>query len=296
MTLVTNFAPAEDLTFSQLAPGEATATLPTTEWSSISGLRAGYRIITDEGTVNEGEAYLLSDPEFQSLSISILIIKPISNLTITSGNWGLFVPQTKSIVDYLPRHVKRTLVIPEYLQSLQEITVDPINDAVQRLRNLRRWNVMDSEYLDVFLQTLGLFFKSEQFDTETRRRFIKELPAFLELSGTESGLNYLSFVLGALLTIEHLWSNDYKNFIIRSEIPGGDETGWYPTNHVQLTFDGTVFGSIDIDIIVDTFYVLASLPLVLQRVNQLLNLPEIEVQSPSLITITEYSTFTDTTP
>ena len=65
---------------------------------------------------------------------------------------------------------------------------------------------MDADYLDAYLQTLGMFFKSEVFDEETRRRFIKELPAFLELSGTRFTFNYLSFVVGALFTATELWT------------------------------------------------------------------------------------------
>ena len=296
MALVQNYAPSEDLTVSQLIVGPATATLPVTEWSSLSGVRRGYRIFTDPDTANEGEALLLSDPQFQSLTVDILIIKPIQNLTTTSGNWSLRVPATREVKEYLPRHIRNTLLIPEYYDSIQDVTIDEINDAVQRFRNFRRWDVMDQEYLDLFLQTMGMFFKSEQFDIETRRRFIKELPTFIELAGTKFFINYLSFVVGAFFEIRELWSTDYENFIIQGDIPVGLEDQYYPTNHVELEVDANSFGIVNVDLVIDIFYVLASVPLVLQRINQILLFPDIQVQSPTLIQTEEYVTFTDITP
>ena len=292
--LVQDYALADTVTFSQTTTGLATATLSTLDWSSVSGLRTGFRFLVD--TDDAGEAILIEDPQFQSNVLNINIIKPLATTVYAAGAWKLRVPRTKEVKDYLPRNAKSTLILPEYMDSLQDVSIDELHDAITRLRNIRRWNVMDPEFLDLFLQTLGIVFKSEQFDTETRRRFVKELPKFLEIKGTRFYLNYLSFVVGALFTIDELWSNDYMQFIKRTEIPGGNETGWYPTNHVQLNFDATVFGVIDTQTIIDLFYILSSVPLVLQRINQELNLPTIEVQSPTLLTSTEYLTFTDITP
>ena len=293
MTLVQDYSLNDGITFGSTLVGPTTIVLDTLEWSTISGLRTGYRFLLDN---EEGEAIVLEDPQFQSSTLSVNIIKPLASTIYSAGNWVLRVPRTKEVKDYLPRNAKNTLILPEYLDSLQDISIDEIHDAIIRLRNLRRWNVMDPEYLDVFLQSLGAVFKSEQFDIETRRRFVKELPAFLELKGTRFYINYISFVIGALFTIDELWSDNYSQFILREDIPGGNEVGWYPTNHVELSFDATIFGIIDTDIIIDLFYIFSSAPLVLQRINQLLNLPLIEIQSPSLIHAEEYETFTDITP
>lgn len=263
--LVQDYAPNDTITFDSIAIGDTVATLTATEWSSLSGIREGFRILTDDG---DGEAVLLRDPQFQSLSVPVRIISPPSGLSFTGGNWSLRVPETKKVVDYVPRHIKNTLIIPEYLESFQEVSIDELNDAIIRLRNLRRWDVMDQEYLAPFLQTLGMFFQYEAFDTETVRRFIKELPFFLELSGTRFFSNYLSFVVGAVFTVTELWSSDYKTFIEESEIPAGQEDLYYPTNHVKLSVDSEQFGTFDPQTIIDLFYTLASVPLVLDSISQ----------------------------
>ncbi|NNK83873.1 MAG: hypothetical protein HKO92_12175 [Flavobacteriaceae bacterium] len=290
--LVTDYAINDTITFGQTTVGVTTVTLSTLDWSGISGLRKGFRFLLDN---ENGEAIILDDPQFESNTLNVNIIKPLTSTFYSSGNWVLRVPRTKEVKDYLPRNAKTTLILPEYLDSLQDISIDELHDAITRLRNIRRWNVMDPEFLDVFIQSLGLVFKTESFDIETRRRFVKELPSFLELSGTKFYINYISFVIGALFTIDELWSNNYIDFILREDIVGSED-GWYPTNHVELSFDATIFGVLDVPLIVDLFYIFSSVPLVLQRINQLLNLPTIEVQSPSLITSTNYETFIDITP
>ena len=290
--LVQDYSLADTITFGATTVGPTTVTLSTLDWSGVSGLRAGFRFLLDN---EEGEAIVLDDPQFQSSSLTVNIIKPLLSTSYTSGNWVLRVPRTKEVKDYLPRNVKTSLILPEYLDSLQDVSIDELHDAIIRLRNIRRWDVMDQEYLDVFLQSLGMVIQTEEFNEETRRRFVKELPAFLELKGTKFFINYLSFVIGAIFTVDELWSNDYSTFVQRSEIPGSEE-GWYPTNHVELELDSNIFGILEVDLIISIFYVLASTPLVLQRINQTLTFPLIEVQSPSIVTTEEFVTFVDITP
>ena len=291
--LVQDYSTTSDITFGATVVGPTTVTLSTGVWSDISGIRAGYRFLVDD---EEGEAFILNDPAYESTELEVLIIKPLLSTAYTAGNWTLRVPRTKEVKDYLPRREKTTLILPDYMDSLQNVSIDELHDAAIRLRNLRRWDVMDKEFLEPFLQSLGLVFQTDEFDTETVRRFIKEVPSFLELSGTKFYINYLSLVLDTIFELDHLWSNDYIQFIPRADIPGGNEEGWYPTNHVRLTIDAGLFGIIDAQTVIDLFYILSSVPLVLQTLEQVVPLPDIEVQSPSLITSEEFTTFTDITP
>jgi hypothetical protein len=291
--LVQDYSTASDITFGATAVGPTTVTLTSGVWSDISGIRAGYRFLVDD---EAGEAFILDDPAYESTELNVIIIKPLLSTTYTSGNWALRVPRTKEVKDYLPRRERTTLILPDYMDSLQNVSIDELHDAAIRLRNIRRWNVMDPEYLEVFLQSLGLVFQTDEFDTETIRRFVKELPTFLELSGTKFYINYLGLVLNSVFTLDHLWSNNYIDFIPRDDIPGGNEEGWYPTNHVRLTVDAGLFGVLDTQTVVDLFYTLSSVPLVVQSLEQFLPLPDINVQSPSLITSEEFTTFTDITP
>lgn len=265
----------------------------SSEWSSISGIREGFRILTDD---NQGEAVLLQNPQFQSNSVAVNVILSPSSTLFEASDWILRVPSTNPVGDLVPRHIKNSLILPEYFDSLQKVSVDEIQDAAIRLRNIRRWDVVDEEYLDVFLQTLGMFFKSDVFTAETKRRFIKELPAFLELSGTKYTFNYLMFVTGVIFTNDQLWTMDYKDFILEGDIPGGQEDLYYPTNHVQLNSSIESFGVIEPQTIVDIFYILASVPLVLQHVNQILVADLLNV-IPTFLGVWEvYYTAEDITP
>lgn len=266
MTLVQDYAPSETLTLSGLGPGFETATLPTIEWSSISGIRAGFRIL--ENATGGGEALLTQNPQFQSLVVEVQIITPFLSASLAPGAWTLRVSRGRAVGTYVPPHVQTTEVLPDYFASLQDISIDEVQDAVIRLRNLRRWDKMDVEFLDVFLQSMGMFLNTEEFDEETRRRLVKELPTFLEIAGTENFLGYLGFSVGALFTATELYTKDYVDFIREVDIPAPEVNDFYPTNHVDLDFDATIFGVIADKTILDTFYQLASLPLVIQRINQ----------------------------
>lgn len=261
------------------------------EWSSISGIRNKFRIMTNDGGLIE----LSSDPQFRVSSTPVEVLISPLNLYYNSNDWKLRVPATNKVSDYLPRHIKSSLILPEYLDSLQNISIDELHDSIIRLRNLRRWNVMDSDYLDLYLQTMGMYFKSEIFDIETKRRFIKELPAFLELSGTKYTFNYLSFVVGALFEAKHLWSKDYIDFILEEDIPVIDQDLYYPTNHVQLNFDINAFGTLDPRLIIEIFYVLASVPLVLERINQELESNSVNVNTIMTATYEVYMIADDVT-
>ena len=123
MTVKTDYAPFEGITFDTTSVGEATATLDNSEWSTLSGIREGYIITTDSGN---GKAVITRDVQFQSLSVPIKIIESPTGLSHAAGNWSLFVPETKKIGDYAPRHIKSSLILPEYWNSLQDIFIDEI--------------------------------------------------------------------------------------------------------------------------------------------------------------------------
>ena len=265
MALVQDYSPPEDLALSAIGPGIVDATL-TTEWSSISGIRKGFRIIED--VTGGGEAFVITDPQFQALTVEVQVIKAFTSTTILSANWILRVPRQREVGTYVPPHVQNTEVLPDYFAILQDVSIDEVQDAIIRLRNLRRWDKMDVEFLDVFLQSMGMFLNTEEFDEETRRRLVKELPTFLEISGTENFLSYLGFSVGALFTATELYTKDYKDFVRLPDVPAIEVNDYYPTNHVDLDFDATIFGAIADQVILDTFYQLASLPLVIQRINQ----------------------------
>jgi len=270
----TDYALPDTIALSATSVGLATATLATTEWSDVSGLRVGYLITTPDG----GQALITKEPQHQSPIVDIQIIQPFGNLSYTSGQWTLGVPRGRHVNTYIPSYVGRTLIIPEYLDSLQDTFIDEIQDSITRLRNIRRWDKMDSDYLDLFLQTMGMVINSEQFDLETRRRLINELPAFVEVSGTENFLKYLGFSVGAQFEATQLWTKDYKSFIVEADIPPLEVDDYYPTNHVTLEFDAVVYGAIDPNIISDLFYSLASTPLVLDNIFQSITSDPLVVQ------------------
>src|SRR5206468_53136 len=86
-------------------------------------------------------------------------------------------------------------------------------DAIVRLGNLRRWDKVDSEFLNDAIKEIGGFFDTVMFDDEAKRRILLELPNFYTYNITEKYILFLSFLMNTYFRVTNLWTNDYRNFI-----------------------------------------------------------------------------------
>jgi len=72
-------------------------------------------------------------------------------------------------------------------------------------------------------------------------RMLQYLPEFWYSKGSKSVVGFVSFVLNAGFSLDNMWTDDYVNFVVEGDpsigtpvYEGGD---WYPTTHVQLSYD-----------------------------------------------------------
>jgi hypothetical protein len=243
-----------------------TATISPQRWSDFSGLRTGFRIYSGD---KQSIAIVLQDPQYRNDTIQIQIIEPFFDLVLYLGNWHIDVPEGTNFNDpqYTPNYFRASDILSATMKDFKKFVVEPVQYQTERMRDFRRWDRVDSEFLSPLARTMGMNIRLDRMDREARRRAIHEWTGFCQYAGTEAFIDFEGYSIDTIFSIEHLWTNDYKNFIVKD--PGITYPAYYPTNHVALRYDANVWditNSEDLRYIYETFYQLASVPLVLQYI------------------------------
>lgn len=127
------------------------------------------------------------------------------------------------------------------------------------------------EYI-LFNNFLGFASSNSLFFREDFQTLYSNIGMFyMEGKGTEAFMNFYSYCIGALFSVDMLWTEDYVYFYQESDplvgTPVYDGGTWYPTSHVEITYDFVKFGVFSSEDMLDFFYYVAPINLVLRRVN-----------------------------
>jgi hypothetical protein len=257
------YAPEDYLTIAQDEDGDWFATLDDTYWSDLgqNSVYAGFRIISEDGL-----AYISEDPQHHVKTVPITLVTPFNVWRMYPGQWHLYIPLGTDFNAPVnsPNYFRSSDLISAYMSDVQKYVVSESQYLTNRAGDLRKWNRIPSEFLDQLLATLGCYLRLDQLDSEARRRLAFEWIRFLLYAGDRLFVDFLGYVYDTHFGVEALWTNNYRNFVSFS--PDLDDS-YYPTNHVALTYDPDDWDMDDFDqwsLIIDTFYQLASVPLVLE--------------------------------
>jgi hypothetical protein len=258
-----DYAPEDYLTLSQDEDGDWFATLDETYWSDLgqTSVYAGFRIVCGNGL-----AYINEDPQYHVTTVGVDIIAPFVSWRMYPTQWHLYIPlgtDFNTSVD-TPNYFRRSDLLSAYMSDVRKYVVSESNYLTHRAGDLRKWDRMPADFLDQLLATLGCYLRLDQLDSEGRRRLAFEWIRFLLYAGDKLFVDFLGYVYDTHFDIEALWTNDYRDFISFS--PDLDNS-YYPTNHVSLIYDLNSWNIDDQDqlsLIIDTFYKLASVPIVLE--------------------------------
>lgn len=250
-------------------------------YSIGNGLRKGVRIVdTDNGGIVEITSVDANGFNVKGIVTSAWasVVRPgyvgltkgnqVGWVYEDSSNWEILVPRALNSKKYLPFNMRTKKFFPEIISAYDEEVIDEVRDGIHRVRNLRDWRTMDSDYLGQAIRNLGLTIATDQYSEDVKRRIVRDFKTFIEIAGTEQYTDLLGFVVGGVLRSEPLWTSDYVDFIRKDEIPSGQESDYYPTNHVTLIYDATKFSNLSDRELRDVFYILASLVLVLENIIQ----------------------------
>jgi hypothetical protein len=243
-----------------------TARITPQRWSDFSGLRAGFRIYSGD---RDSMAVVLQDPQYRSDTIQIQIIEPFTELALYIGNWHIDIPEGTNFNDqpYTPNYFRSSDLLSSVMKDFNKFVVEPVQYQTERMRDFRRWDRVESGFFGPMARTVGMNIRLDRMDNEARRRAIHEWTSFTQYAGTRSFIDFEGYVIDTIFTIEHLWTNDYKNFIVKDS--SIIYPNYYPTNHVALRYDANLWDINDVEdirYIYETFYQLASVPLVLDYI------------------------------
>jgi len=166
---------------------------------------------------------------------------------------------------------------------LDEITIQ-LNNG-QTLSTVRR-ALQDRKTLIDQSRVMGLDYYSDYLKDEDLARVADYISAYWPKNGQPEFIKFIGFVKSLSLDMEQLWTRD-KGDNATSDDPvisaydvlepkdsstnpvwlGGT---WYPTSHVEITYDALISSNIDDDLIL-LFYTLAPIHLVLERISGSLN-------------------------
>ena len=259
------YASDDYLTIAEDEDGNWFATLDDTYWSDLgqTSVYAGFRIVCEDGL-----AYINEDPQHHVKTVPITLVTPFSVWRMYPGQWHLYIPLGTDFNAPVnsPNYFRSSDLISVYMRDVQKYVVSESQYLTNRAGDLRKWNRIPSEFLDQLLATIGCYLRLDQLDSEARRRLSFEWIRFTLYAATEYFVDFLGYIYDTHFGIEALWTKDYRNFVYFQEPPDWDDS-YYPTNHVALLYKGDDWNVDDPNqrsLIIDTFYKLASVPLVLE--------------------------------
>jgi hypothetical protein len=191
-----------------------------------------------------------------------------------------YVEYTESIDDVFGPAVDEKTEILSHLRNMWttdpslENTLSDNPDGI--LLPFEAWPQFEREIAVKQVNALGMKLQSAGLITDDQYQTISRwLGQYWFGKGTQSFINFINYCLSSSLTVQRLWTQDYKNFV-----PDGDPSigtpiwlggTWYPTSHVTITASGGL-QSIDPASLITFFYEIANYNLVLESLQLSFNL------------------------
>ena len=170
----------------------------------VDDIRPGFIIKEINGP---GEAIIV-DEIFEKRELHGLMLQPFTQTSYLKDEFYLKVPEYKSIVNYLSEFDTKYTFIPEILTIFQRLLLDEIKNTIQRLKNSRSIQKVDSTQINKLLQLLGCNLNTKRLTLKQRRELLEELNEFYRITGTRNSYNLLNILQNdlKLINIEQLFT------------------------------------------------------------------------------------------
>ena len=160
-------------------------------------------------------------------------------------------------------------------------TSNPVNSTIKiddkqvnkiELRDGQTAIKYDRDLLLLTSKNYGFNYLSDTITNKDYIIFLKFIGLYLEEKGTISFTDFIGFIKNAVFKVEKLWTNDYYSFRPYDEVPSGQtifdirtdhSDSFYPTTHVRVSYDRSVFYFDELEI-KDLFFKFAPINIVLE--------------------------------
>lgn len=170
----------------------------------IDDVREGFFIKEEEGT---GSLMFIAN-DFDTREIKAIVLTEFSKKFYKYDEYFIQVPETTSILKYASEFDLNGKLFPELLGIFQRVLLDETYDSLQRLKNIRNINKVDTQHLSALINFLGLNIKINNITSEQKRRLLDELNHFYDIVGTEASYNFYNFLTegSSLVKLEQLFT------------------------------------------------------------------------------------------
>lgn len=215
---------------------------------AIDDVRQGFFIRQADG---DG-CLMITGDSFETKTAYCTTVIDFAPGTYTNEEYYVQVPDARSILKYISEYDLNRMLMPEILGGFQKLLLNETYDSVQRLKNIRSINKVDSQHIGKLINFLGLNLNITNLSLEKKHALLEELTNFYRIVGTRESYNFYN-VLSTntrIINIEQLftpikdirtaqdYAERYVDFRTAEEL--GAET------HREYDYPMTTFGYVDI--------------------------------------------------
>ena len=232
---ITTYGPVDD--YNKKVPNlyDSSVTFDDLVKVVVDDLRPGFVICEKD----RAGRLIVADTNYETGKIKTITLVPFSSKFYSKDEYYLEVPEAKSIVDYLSDYDKKFVMLPEILRIFQRVVLDEIHDEIERIKNIRNINAVNSDHIYKLLRLLGMDLDIKHLNIKQMQQALDELTEFYRIAGTKKSLNYFNIVQDntKLINIKQLYTFHKKRG--KKE---GDKIYSYSYNvynNGETTFGGT---------------------------------------------------------
>ena len=151
---------------------------------------------------------MITSTNFETKVAYCTAIVPFSNNTYTKDEYFVQVPNARSILKYISEYDLSRMLMPELLGSFQKLLLDETYDSIQRLKNIRSINNVDSYNIGKLINFMGLNLNINNLSLEKKHALLEELTNFYKIVGTRESYNFYNTmaVNSRIIQIEQLFT------------------------------------------------------------------------------------------
>ena len=229
-------------------PYNAIATLDSVARLAIDNIRTGFFIKED----SQQGALLIVDEDFEKYTLKCIELETFPKTTLKANEFYVQVPEAKSILNYTSNFDSDNIVFKEMLTVFQRTLLDEAYDSIQRLKDIRDINRVDSSNINQLINLLGMKINVTDMNLIQRHNLLEELNSFYRIVGTKASLNFynaISKTSRRILRIDQLFTpikdstttedTYYRYVTFRTAAELGAKI------HQEYVYDHEDYGSVD---------------------------------------------------
>ena len=171
---------------------------------SIDNVRPGMLIKEETGN----GTLLIVDNDFETHNIKCIALYPFSKETYNSQEYFIQVPNARDILNYISKYDLSNKLLPETLSIFQVVLLNETYDSVQRLKDIRSINKVDSKNLSALINFMGVKLNIKNMTLEEKHALLEELTNFYNIVGTQTSYNIYNMMStdSKIIDIEQLFT------------------------------------------------------------------------------------------